>query len=498
VLDLSDFARLRAVNEGRALPIAGCRRVERSDVAVVLCPLSMAGEDSATHTIAVGELGDPEPTLLTIPDPRNRERQQELFIALAELLLPHAEKAVELSVPFQVWVSSPAVVGHLFRMQDRMRFTVPEHRDARATQLGLLFRSLHMRHSHRGQQALMVAADVLGDHYASGQEPGEDAHLGAQLAWHEGNPTTVQKRVMAAEQQPMGVATDPQEDRELERRLRAFHAARIGSEQGSHTAEELAAREADLAAHLEPVARSIFAATQQAAALVLDSSLPLLPSLNKLLESEAFWHRAAMDTSRWMLDNDRMYGRWDSFDRAMKEHDRRERSDELYERLLLADPFVRQQAELDGALARCTIAERQITGGKGNSRTITMVLKAAEGARLRVGAVYAEVDDERLRLRIDSVRRQPDQTRVEVTSVGVQKAAADEVADGDELLLAQTSGDFRFIAEKARKRIFGSNLEDDDPYRMPFTHDPKDGIELARGEGSCPTDPLAALEEIAK
>jgi hypothetical protein len=205
-----------------------------------------------------------------------------------------------------------------------------------------------------------------------------------------------------------------------------------------------------------------------------------------------------MEVARWMVENDRMYGRSDTFERAMKEHDRREHAGENYERMLLADPFVRQQAELDGVLVRCTIAKHTVSRVRGNSREIAMTLDAPPSARLRVGDVYSHVDNDRLRLRIDRVRRQQGRTRIEATSVGVQKAAADEVGRDDEILVGVAGGDFRFVSERARKRIFGSSVNDDDPYRLPCTHDPELRIDVPRGDGAEPDDPLEALEAVAK
>ena len=98
----------------------------------------------------------------------------------------------------------------------------------------------------------------MKQHWATGQQEGEDEHLGALLTWLEppiGQGS--QAAVAAAELQPMAVKTDPDFDRDvLEPLVRTYNrAVRSGEPKAS---QDHAARIREV---LEPVVLPIYAAT---------------------------------------------------------------------------------------------------------------------------------------------------------------------------------------------------------------------------------------------
>src|SRR5919199_5029360 len=217
-LDL--LARLLAYRDGRAQLRASHRQVAIHPQARVLCPLALAGEDTTIHIVAYGPIGGPA-RVLCVPDPRKRDPQFDLFARLGADLERRFERCRREGTYPQLWVSSGAAASHLDVLADRLRYNRlrPD-----VKRFGELLSYATGRLPIAGQQALISATGALTRHWATGQQAGEDEHLGAVLAWIDppaGVP--VLEAVAAAELEPMGARTDPTFDEQiLEPLVRAY------------------------------------------------------------------------------------------------------------------------------------------------------------------------------------------------------------------------------------------------------------------------------------
>src|SRR5947209_4892056 len=221
--DLTLLARLLAYRDGRAHPRASHRQVVIRLDAYVLCPLALAGEDTTIHCLAYGRVGGP-PRVLCVPDPRKRDDQYQLFEQLGQDIEAYFDRCRATGSFPQLWVSSSAAASHLDTLADRLRYNPL---NPRVQRFGELLSFPTGRLPIAGQQALITATGALKLHWATGQQEGEDEHLGALLAWIDppaGVP--VLEAVAAAELQPMGVKTDPDFDRNtLEPLVTAYNRA---------------------------------------------------------------------------------------------------------------------------------------------------------------------------------------------------------------------------------------------------------------------------------
>jgi hypothetical protein len=272
--------RLRAFEAGRAIRAASHLQVAIQPHALVVCPLAMAGEDTTIHAIAIGAIGQP-PQIRVVPDPRVRDEHYALIAWMGEMIENYfQERRLRNEFP-QIWVSSGAAAGHLDILADRLRFT----RGAPAVQrTGALLTYVTERLPVAGQQALMTVTGALSAHYCTGQQEGEDEHLGVFLTWLD-PPADVEiwRAIEIAERQVMGVKTDPEFDRsDLQPLLKAYNGARKA---GASTAQ--VRRRADaIDAQLGPIVGNIYAAVQRALDF-LQGRFPLAPILSELVRCEA-------------------------------------------------------------------------------------------------------------------------------------------------------------------------------------------------------------------
>lgn len=277
--DVDLVARLLAFETRHVRPVATHRQVAVRPDALVVCPIAMAGEDTTIHAVAYGGIGQ-APRVLCVPDPRQRDDQYRLFEQLgAEFEVLFVACRSHGAYP-QLWVSSGAAASHLDTLADRLRY----NRDnPTVKRFGELLSFATERFPIAGQQALHTATGVLRAHWATGQQAGEDEHLGALLAWFD-DSDDVFSAVAAAELVPMGVKTDPDFDRDvLEPLVTAYNEAR----RAGASREVLSRHAAAIREALTPVATRVYDATQRAIAIFLEADLPPLGDLAELERIEA-------------------------------------------------------------------------------------------------------------------------------------------------------------------------------------------------------------------
>lgn len=275
---LSIVARMRALEQGQAVPIVSQRQVLIQPHARIVTMLSMAGEDTSVHAVAIGRLGV-APQIKVAPDPRRRDDQYELL----RWLLPqfedyYARCRADGTFP-QIRVSSDGALGHLDTLADRLRFTD----DAVIKRLGGLWTYAGERSAVAGQHALISVTAALRAHYATGQQETEDEHLGALLTWIEPPAgRDILAAVAMAEDQPTGPRPTGFDTDELQPAVALFNKAR---QENDVRAQDFHAGR--IQQMLETIIRPIYTATQRAMALLSQPRWKENPALDPLGGQEA-------------------------------------------------------------------------------------------------------------------------------------------------------------------------------------------------------------------
>ncbi|MEU1662826.1 hypothetical protein ABZ547_04315 [Streptomyces sparsogenes] len=283
---ITTLARMEAVRDRRARPVATVRHRHLSDRPLVFVPLTTAGEAGAPLGALVGTERD-APRLLAVAQPRDRDLRFAFLAELAEVVLPYVDSYADdvdleerketdpetgKKVPVQVelcadapqlLVPSGAGVEFVRLLGRSMRFRRTAEQDpetpfpapARVPLLGRWLTHYGERSRVPGSCLLQAMTDLLTRHWATGQSHLEDQHLGALLAWidpPEGMPGD--EAALRAESErdaagqllcpPAGPATDPAFDNKLLAPAMArYDAARMavaGAEDGARAERHLA------------------------------------------------------------------------------------------------------------------------------------------------------------------------------------------------------------------------------------------------------------------
>jgi hypothetical protein len=232
---LTALARAQAVAGGRAEKIATVRHLHLHDEPLVLVPLAMAGEANAPLAAMIGTRRT-APTLLVVPQPRNRDQRFAFAAQLSDILVPYVDGfcGVAESVAVdrgrdvryrytdapQIWVPNPAGVDFLrmFGRSTRFRqidgdYPVPPSVPLLGRWLTFLANAAELP----GSSLLLNAVQAVGLHWVTGQSGTEDQHLAAQLAWIDppdgmSGADAARAAEDPAHSPPAGPATDPDFD----------------------------------------------------------------------------------------------------------------------------------------------------------------------------------------------------------------------------------------------------------------------------------------------
>ena len=393
-LDLASFARLRALRDGRAAHRTATRQVGLPSHARALVLLPLAGEESRLHAVIWGPVGGPHVLAQAVVDPRERDDELVLVDRLLRTIERYLRWCLRQGLWPQVWVSSEAAATHLDLWAERVRYAgSDEHMKA----LGEIISYLPLRRTVVGQQALAVATEVLARHWATGQTPAEDQHLGALLAWIDPLPgVDVPAAALKAARSPMGPHTPPSWDIErlaplLERyhRDRKRGAGRWAREWGRQVREEVLA-----------LAEPIYANIGRAHATLRGLTLPELPDVAQLGERET------REFARFMQS------RVDGYHLPLHDTPRqaaitlllREDAAEQWEAAVTTqDQLAFEQAVLDGRVITGTV-EYVLPSMVGRSRRYRSLIRSPQAVlAFRPGAELRYLVDPRLRGRVLSI-----------------------------------------------------------------------------------------------
>ncbi len=178
---LTSLARAHAVQDGRAQPITTVRHVHVSSRPLVCVPLTMAGEANAPLAVVVGH-DRSSPTLLMVPQPRNRTLRFEFANHLALILHGYigglatpvavrGGKGRPATTRFadapQVWVPNRAGIDffRLFGRSTRFRSTTgPYAVEPAVPRLGQWLTFLAERAEYPGSSMMVAATEALALH----------------------------------------------------------------------------------------------------------------------------------------------------------------------------------------------------------------------------------------------------------------------------------------------------------------------------------------------
>ncbi len=476
-VDLDLLSRLLAYGHGRAMRIATHMKTVVQPDALVVSPLSMAGEDATIHIVAFGRAGQP-PEILFVPDPRFREDQYLLFSGLGAAMETYYRACRTAGTHPQLWVSSAPAVALLDMLADRLRH-FPD--DEQVKRLGECLTYAAERYGVAGQQVLHAATDVLKLHWATGQHDGEDQHLGSVLTWIDPpRGVNVLEAVFQAQHTPMGVKTAPEFDTKiLAPRIRAYHVAR----NRGNSPEVIAARAAQIREVLEPAVRDIYGAVQKAIAVLCGMGLSPLPGLDRLEERETREFQRFTDA----LDKGVRFPRRDRPKTAVIKMSIRQDAIRNFDAAVLCgDNLGHLEGMLKGHVLSGMVSKalrKPVDRRKYECRL--ELVSDQRNLHVRRGDELYRMGDSRLCVRVTDVQRQDGFSRILLHVTKGQKTFSTTWV-GTRLDFLREKPDWDWLRRK-RKRI-SQRLKD-----PPWTHE--DGIPLpSYPKLRPPDDPIAAVE----
>ena len=472
-------AQMRAFEAGRAMRIASHQQIVVQPHALVICPLAMAGEDTSIHAVAVGQIGA-EPQIRVVPDPRVRDDQYSLVLWLGDIIEAYFERCRAVGDFPQIWASSGAAAAHLDVLADRLRFV---RDNAPVQRVGALLTYATERAPVAGQQALMTMTGALSAHYATGQQEGEDEHLGAFLVWLDSPADGDTRRAIAiAEREVMGVKTDPDFDRDvLQPLVSRYHQTLKSGGSAAQVQMRLTAIESELA----PIVARIYAAVQRGFVFLL-GQFPLSGVLADLAEREAYTFESFMQArDDGMPLPYRDTPKAGAFKIAEREH----AAQSIETGAIYGDAVAQARARLSGDILSGHVRNRTLTkaGGKNIHR---FVLETAQtNLHMRQRDELAWLGDARLRCVIEGINKQGAVTRVQLRiSAGMQSVGPPR--DGAKVELASPPPDWRALGRERVKMASRLSM-------TPWTHARDAAFPPGEAyDGVPPADLLAAIEAL--
>lgn len=368
---LTALARVRAAHAGRAEPLATVRHYHLAQRPFVLIPLRLAGEAAAPLAAMFGTDRD-EPTVLIVPQPRDRVLRLRFIEALAGAVLPHIASYLDAAEDItdksgevvgrrcldaaQLWVPNTGGVDFLRLLGRSVRYHKVDGPNPVPAEVPLLGRWLTWfaeRAERPGSAALLPMTSVLAMHWASGQSALEDANLAALLGWIDPPPGLTGEQAAALAEDPLlsppaGPATDPGFDNEeLAPLVNAYDTA-IDDVDG--TAKTVAAQRLELAlrAQLEPTWHLVW------------RGLDLLSALPEAANVPTRWQRDRGSFTYFAdtIDDGIAQGRRDAAVSAVRRLLDREAAAEAFQaQRAYDDPRVMAEYRLAGAALRGTVTD---------------------------------------------------------------------------------------------------------------------------------------------
>lgn len=244
--------RLRAYEQASPIPRGSTIHhhiAEDSDILIVAF-VRMGGE-ARPWGVAFGHPGD-EPTVVTVPEGRNRDLVAAMCARLAPTVLGHLRTPTyvpddpadwhELSPLRQFWVPNASHLEMLHHMAYAYTFTTWGAGPlARLNPLGRACGWLFRESQRPGQQSVMVATEALRDAFIFPSQESRQGHLGFLLAWlEEGNAEVRSTRASEAERLSTSTSLDPELERRAEPHVDDWNEANRSDDETGRQAAALA------------------------------------------------------------------------------------------------------------------------------------------------------------------------------------------------------------------------------------------------------------------
>ncbi len=231
--------RLRAFEKGVPLPHGSTKHVAVADDSnlLVVAFVRMGGE-ARPWGIAFGHPGS-DPTILSVPEGRNRDLVAAMTAEFAPTLLAHLRTPGyvvedptdwEDLVPLhQIWVPNASHLDMLHHLAYAYTFTKwGGGKLGRLNKLGRASGWLFREAQRAGEQTIVTATTALKDAYTFPAQDVQQGHLGFLLAWLDasGDRTTRLTAAREAERRAVSTSLDPAIERDrIESELEAWHSA---------------------------------------------------------------------------------------------------------------------------------------------------------------------------------------------------------------------------------------------------------------------------------
>lgn len=170
--------RLHAYALGRAVPTRGAYELSPDPTVTVGITTIKIVTEEHVQALAFGDFDGPPQVICRI-DPLGRDASD--MEPFADWLIEKFDRAQGLDEMPRVWLPHAQTLETLDVLGHRYERNASASNSLR--RMGSICRIIAREHRHEGQQVAAIASSVLLDHVATGQSPGEDAHLGALLAW---------------------------------------------------------------------------------------------------------------------------------------------------------------------------------------------------------------------------------------------------------------------------------------------------------------------------
>ncbi|MDF1667617.1 MAG: hypothetical protein P1V97_38120 [Planctomycetota bacterium] len=479
--DLDLVARLLSYEQGHAVPKSSHRHLAIHDDALVFCPIMMAGEESTIHALAIGRIGT-APKIRVVPDPRLRADQFKLFEWLAKGFEHYFQSCRDSGVHPQIWVSSRPVLTLLDTLAERLRY----NRDYPVVRrFGELLTYATDRLNIAGQQALIDCSSALTGHWLTGQSDSDDEHLGALLAWLEGDRNGIGdllEKVRIAEQQPCGSKTSPDFDRDILNPLvTEYNVARRDGANPSRLTF-LAGQIEDA---LAPIVLNIYEKTQKAIQLLKEAELPELIHLGELeaRETDSF--------QSFMKSRDKGYrmSLRDKPKASVFKMAEREDAEENYQAAILASDSVAQaEAILSGkALEGKVTNPRKVKLAPRRFDLLFELISDQEILHLREGSKLSLKDDPRYQVTVVSLQRRSGHAIISL-KVTRGKRTHGLPKDGAKQFWLLSAPDWHRLRNERKQ--FKERLA-----KTPWTHNSNETAPVLPSRAA-PVDPLALVEAL--
>lgn len=229
---LGVIRRLRAYDKGIPIPRGATKHIHVAgdDDLLVLAFLRMGGE-SRPWAIAFGP-PDKDPTLLTVPEGRNRDLVADMCADFAPVLLDHLRTPnysvdepaewEDLAPLRQIWVPNGTHLDMLHHLAYAYTFTKwGAGKRGRLNAFGRACGWLFREATRPGQQTVAVATEALRSAYTFPAQDIRQGHLGFLLAWlaADGDRDDRFNAALAAEELAVSTTLDPDVERASTERL---------------------------------------------------------------------------------------------------------------------------------------------------------------------------------------------------------------------------------------------------------------------------------------